>query len=122
VPIDKLDPAANPRLGNDIPKITALLAAQPLYARVASSSAIVTATVTQIVAEVDPCDSEHCPEWTTADLAPQDALCGDDSAEATAFPASIDIAWAHAPKLTVGQQAVLLLHHPAARCRTPIRR
>jgi hypothetical protein len=112
--LDRVDPLAMPSFATDVPKIYQLFAANPLYARIATSAVIAAAHVDTILPAVpDPGASEHSPSWRTAD-ASAEILCGPDldaTSIADAYASSQDIAWYEAPKLAEGQDAVLLAHH-----------
>jgi hypothetical protein len=108
--VGEITRAHDAQLETDVPKLMALFAADPLYARIASSVAIIAGDVASTAPSGAMCDSEHCPAWAIAQLAGTDALCGDPAA-AAGFVTSGDIAWRDAPKLASGQQGVLLLHH-----------
>jgi hypothetical protein len=110
--LGRIDPAAFPQAATDFPRIRALFTANPLYARVATSATIVTGTVASVASFGTGCGSEHCPDWRISNVTVDEALCGPDSANVEAgFAASNDIAWFKAPKLTQGEDGVLLLHH-----------
>ncbi len=110
--ITRVDPAAFPNIATDIPKIETLLAANPLYARIASSAQVISGVV-QSIGTAEAATSEHSPEWKLSDVTVDSTLCqgGIDTSALAGFASSDDIAWSKAPKLTVGQTAVLLLHH-----------
>jgi hypothetical protein len=110
--ITRVDTQMFPNVAADIPRIETLLAANPLYARIASSVQIISGVV-ESVGAASPGSSEHSPAWRLSDLTVDTTLCsgGDGGAMAAGFASSSDTAWFHAPKLTAGQTAVLLLHH-----------
>jgi hypothetical protein len=111
--LDRIDPAAFPHYAADAPRIRQLFIANPLYARVATSARIATEHVDKVVdAPSSGGGSEHSPLWRIA-TGPSDAvLCGPEVATVDdGFASSQDIAWSSAPKLAVGQDALLLQHH-----------
>jgi hypothetical protein len=110
--ITRVDETQLPHIASDVPRMMQLFAQNPLYARVASSRAIVAASVGMIVPQQGGCGSEHCADWELAAASTQMLLCGSAMTPLTVgFSGSTDIAWYQAPKLTTSQQGVLLLHH-----------
>jgi hypothetical protein len=111
VELARIDTAAHPDAATVIPRIRALFASNPLYARVATSATIVSGTTGHPSPFNTQCGSEHCPDWQVSNVTVTDVLCGPDGATAQAgFASSNDIAWTNAPKLAAGQNDVLLLH------------
>ncbi len=110
--IVRLDPAAVPTFADDLVAIEAAFTADPLYARLASADLVVSGTVTTVTPIDTPCGSEHCPMWATAMIDVDQVLCGTPSMPLSdAFASSNDVAWDQAPKLTVAQTGVFLIHH-----------
>jgi hypothetical protein len=112
--IARVDEAAHPSFATDAPRMMQLFAANLLYARIASSRSILTGSVETLdPPEVDPGASEHSPIWQLAHVATGDVLCGPAMTDLVdaGFASSVDIAWYTAPKLALGQDAILLLHH-----------
>jgi hypothetical protein len=115
--LGRVDTTRFPQFAVDVPRIKQLFAANPLYARVATSCRIVTGGVGAIDTFDSACTSEHCPVWQLAAVDVAEILGGPAiSARAldVGFASSRDVAWYQAPKLAAGQQGVLLLHRPVA--------
>ena len=86
-----------------------------LTARLAQAQMVVSGTVTAVDApapEGPPGLSMHNPQWTRATVAVDSVEKGTvpGSSATLFFPASNDIAWSKAPKLTKGQQGIWLIH------------
>lgn len=113
--ITRVDSARYPRFVTDVPAMRQLFAADPLYARIASAAEIVVGGVNGVAAPAGSGGSEHDPRWQVASVGPDDVLCGPAGSApvAAGFAGSLDLAWTHAPKLAMNQQAVLLLHRAA---------
>jgi hypothetical protein len=56
--------------------------------------------------------SEHDPQWHEAEIEIEEVVKGDvpEARTVVLFPASTDVMWYRAPKLTPGQQGVWVLH------------
>jgi hypothetical protein len=96
----------------DLGALKSLLLANPLYARVASADLIIDGTVTDAVSLNEPLYSEHAPMWSRATIAVDRVLCGTVPSPMTIdFAASDDVAWYQAPKLSVDESSIFLVHH-----------
>jgi hypothetical protein len=109
-------------------EVTRAVAALPelhLTERVASAAFVVYGVVTEIqrATDVPGTASEHDPAWMRASIEVREVLKGGDNqagdgkqAHASLlFPGSGDIAFRNAPRVSVGQEAVFLLHRGAGR-------
>ena len=104
----------------------------PLRARLAIADSVFLGTVEQVrplapEAAKEPETSEHAPDLRLAMVRVKTSLRGAEAGALApvAFPASCDILWCGAPKLRVGEQAVIIAHRPqkdeAAVVRSPPR-
>ena len=93
-----------------------LLDAQ-LASRLATAEQVVQGEVISVAPLVEgnpPPHSEHDPQWWLATIHPTAVLKGkDDSNVIVAYPSSTDVAWLSAPKFSVGQSAIWILHRPS---------
>jgi hypothetical protein len=110
--LHRVAPGTYPNITSDVPEIRRIAAEIDLYTALISAERVAVADVQSVAsAPAGANGSEHDPMWTDADVALACVLRGPaGTSEAVRFPASIDIAWFKSPKLTVGEQTVLLLH------------
>jgi hypothetical protein len=101
--------------------------AEGLRARMEASGLAVSGRVVSVKAAAkasspDGVITEHDPQWREAVVEVRTVLHG-QLAEKTVsvwFPASLDVMWAHAPKLETGREGAWLLHRHEAEGRGPV--
>ena len=103
------------------------LRAEEVRARVAAADLAVSGRVVSVKAAagavpVSGVITEHDPQWQEAVVEVRTVLHGQaaESTVAVWFPASLDVMWAHAPKLTAGREGTWLLHRHDAEGRGPV--
>jgi hypothetical protein len=110
----RVAPGAWPNLSAEVPEIRRLASERALYDELIAADRVVVATVQSVVGHPvngGEIGSEHDPLWTDSTVSVQCALRGPASASAAVrFAASYDIAQYQSPKLTAGEQSLLLLH------------
>jgi hypothetical protein len=103
------------------------LRAEEVRARVAAADLAVTGRVVSVKADsravpASGVVTEHDPQWQEAMVEVRTVLHGQvtESAVPVWFPSSLDVMWAHAPKLTAGREGAWLLHRHDAEGRGPV--
>ena len=109
---------STPTVRGQVDNTRNLIADQALQNRIATAEAIVVGTVTSVrPAPIPHLKTEHDPDWYEARIAIQSVIKGRlPGPEVTVlFPHTDDVMWATAPRFSVNQQGIWLLHRNQAR-------
>jgi hypothetical protein len=117
--IDRRPAQSRDAVVRDVRSAAAAVADERVAAHLAEADAVIEGEVVSARGTNDErrsVRSEHDPLWAPAEIAVTRVLRGDVGKRVTVlYPTSDDIAWTHAPKLTVGQKGVFVLHRTAPR-------